>query len=137
MNSWDVFTGAPVLPPGALAELAALRAALPGYDVIITSHRRIHRFEATRRGNGPGPWCLISGDPAYLRRELADRARPAALDGDPLDRGQGADHPMSKPTQFARLEAEARKAAQRVAEGSAAAEAYDSTGTEFCQQMGE
>lgn len=44
---------------------------------------------------------------------------------------------MSKPTQFARLKAEARKAAQRVAEGSAAAEAYDSTGTEFFQQMGE
>ncbi len=83
MNTWDVLTGSATVPPGALTELAALRAALPGYDVTITSHSRTHRFEATRRDDGPGPWCLISSDPADLWRELADRARPAALDGDP------------------------------------------------------
>ena len=86
MTVWDVFTGSPAVPPGALAELAALRAALPGYDVTITSHSRTHRFEATRRTSGPGPWCLISSDPADLWHELGDRARPAALDGDRLDR---------------------------------------------------
>jgi len=86
VTTWDVFTGSASVPPGALAELAALRAALPGYDVTITSHSRTHRFEATRRGDGPGPWCVISGDPADLWRELAGRARPAALDGDSLDR---------------------------------------------------
>jgi predicted nuclease with TOPRIM domain len=66
------------VPPGALTELAALRAALPGYDVTITSRSPTHRFEAVRRHAGPGPWCLISSDPADLWRELAGRARPAA-----------------------------------------------------------
>ena len=59
MTTWDVFTGSATVPSGTLTELAALRAALPGYDVIITSHSRTYRFEATRRGDGPGPWCLI------------------------------------------------------------------------------
>jgi hypothetical protein len=86
MSTWDVFTGSATVPSGALTELAALRAALPGYDVIITSHSRTHRFEATRRGDGPGISCVISSDPADLWRELAGRARPAALDGDSLDR---------------------------------------------------
>ena len=86
MNRWDVVTGSPAVPPGALAELAALRAALPGYDVTITSHSRTHRFEATHRGNGPGTCCVISSDPADLWRELAGRPRPTALDGDDLDR---------------------------------------------------
>jgi len=36
----------------------ALRAALPGYDVTITSHSPAHRFEAIRRGNGPGTCCV-------------------------------------------------------------------------------
>ena len=86
MSTWDAFTGAATVPPGALAELAALRAALPGYDVSITSHSRTHRFEATRCGNGPGTCCVISSDPSDLWLELAGRARPAALDGDSLDR---------------------------------------------------
>ena len=50
MTRWDVFTGSPTVPSGALTELAALRAALPGYAVNITSHSRTYRFEATRRG---------------------------------------------------------------------------------------
>ena len=74
----DVFTGQPSLPPGTLAELAALRAALPGYDVIVTSHSPTYRYEAIRRASGPSPWCVISADPADLGRELADGARPAA-----------------------------------------------------------
>ena len=86
MTTWDVFTGSASVPSGALTELAALRAALPGYDVIITSHSRTYRFEATRRGDGPGTWCVISSKPADLWRELAGRAQPAALDGDSLDR---------------------------------------------------
>ncbi len=54
-----------------LAELSRLRAALPGYDVIITSHSLTHRFEAIRRhDDDPGPWCVISTDPDDLWREL-------------------------------------------------------------------
>lgn len=86
MTRWDVFTGSPTVPSGALTELAALQAALPNYAVNITSHSRTYRFEATRRGDGPGTCCVISSDPADLWRELAGRARPAALDGDDLDR---------------------------------------------------
>ena len=40
MTGWDVLTGQASVPAGMLAELAALRAALPGYDVILTSHTR-------------------------------------------------------------------------------------------------
>jgi len=67
----DVVTGRAVVPPGALNELAALRGALPGYDVIITSHGPCCRFEAIRRRGATGPWCVISSDPADLWRELA------------------------------------------------------------------
>jgi hypothetical protein len=63
-------TGRVSLPPGTLTELAALRAALPGYDVIMTSHSPRYRSEAIRRGDGPGTWCVISSDPADLWREL-------------------------------------------------------------------
>jgi hypothetical protein len=58
-----------------LDQLAQLRAALPGYEVIITSHSGTCRFEAIRRGDGTGPWCLITTDPADLWRDLV--ARPA------------------------------------------------------------
>ncbi len=63
--AWDVFNRRPAPTPGMLAELAQLRAALPGYDVIVTSHSPAYRFEATSRPNrtGPGPWCVISTDP--------------------------------------------------------------------------
>jgi hypothetical protein len=53
-----------------LAELSQLRAALPDYDVIVTSRSLTYRFEAIRRRGGPGPWCVISTDPADLWREL-------------------------------------------------------------------
>ena len=55
MTGWDVFTGQPSLPPGMLAELAALRAALPGYDVIVSSRSPTYRYEAIRRAAGPVP----------------------------------------------------------------------------------
>jgi hypothetical protein len=55
VSTSNVFTGSATVPPGALTELAALRAALPGYEVTITSRSRTHRFEAVRRHNGPGP----------------------------------------------------------------------------------
>jgi hypothetical protein len=39
--------------------------------VIVTSHSLTYRFEAIRRrSSGPGPWCVISTDPADLWREL-------------------------------------------------------------------
>jgi len=83
MSEWDVFAGRPGVPAWMLAELEALRAALPGYDVIITSHSPTWRFEATRRdADGPGPWCVISSVPGDLWWELAGRLRPAALDRD-------------------------------------------------------
>jgi hypothetical protein len=86
VTGWDVLTCRASVPAGMLAELAALRVALPGYDVIVTSHRSRYRYEAIRRSDGPGPWCVISGDPADLWRELAGRAPPAATDGNGADR---------------------------------------------------
>lgn len=74
MTGWEVLTGRATVPAAMLAELAALRAALPGYDVNITSHSPTHRFEAVRREDGPGLWCLISSDPADLWDELASCA---------------------------------------------------------------
>ena len=76
MTGWDEYGGRASVPAGMLAELAALRAALPGYDVLLTSHSPTCRFEAIHRGPGPGIWCLISSDPADLWRELAGRAPP-------------------------------------------------------------
>ena len=76
MTGRDVLTGRAPVPAAMLAELAALRAALPGYDVVLTSHSPGRRYEATRRDPGPGPWCVVSSDPADLWRELAPRARP-------------------------------------------------------------
>ena len=84
MTGRDVLTGRASLPAGMLAELAALRAALPGYDVILTSHSPACRYEATRRDPGPGIWCVVSTDPADLWRELAPRARPGAPGRPPL-----------------------------------------------------
>ena len=43
MSTWDVFTGSATVPSGTLTELAALRAALPGYAVTITSHSPAYR----------------------------------------------------------------------------------------------
>lgn len=42
-------------------------------------------YEATRRDQGPGPWCVVSSNPADLWRELAGRAPPAAPDSDEPD----------------------------------------------------
>ncbi len=72
MTAWDVLTGRASVPAGMLAEVAALR----GYDVGLISHGPARRFEAVRRGPGPGIWCVVSTDPADLWRELADRASP-------------------------------------------------------------
>ncbi len=44
------------------------------------------RYEAIHHdGDGPGPWCVVSTDPADLWQELAGRTRPTALDGDQAD----------------------------------------------------
>ena len=77
MTGWNVYPGRASVPAGMLAELAALRAAMPGYDVVLTSHSPAYRFEAIRRDPGPGPWCVVSTDPADLWRELSGRAPPA------------------------------------------------------------
>ena len=74
MTGWDVFSGRASVPAGMLAELDTLRAALPGYDVLITSHGPACRYQAIRRDPGAGTWCVISTDPADLWRELAGRA---------------------------------------------------------------
>ena len=75
MKTPDVRTRRPAPPPGMLAQLARLRAALPGYDVTLTSYSGRYRYEAIRRTDGPGPWCVISADPADLWRELGGRPR--------------------------------------------------------------
>lgn len=69
-----------------LAELSRLRAALPSYDVIITSHSPSYRYEAIRRHGETGPWCIISTDPADLWRELTAATRPQS----------GADTPTAR-----------------------------------------
>ena len=46
-GTWDVFTGSATVPPGALTELTALQAVLPGYKVNITSDAPDYRYEAT------------------------------------------------------------------------------------------
>ncbi len=83
--AWDVFTRRPAPAPGMLAELSRLRAALPGYDVTITSHASQYRYQAIQRHNSPGPshapWCVISTDAADLWHELAPRTRPRANTG--------------------------------------------------------
>ena len=43
MTTRDVLTGSAIVPSGALTELAALRATLPGYAVTITSHSPAYR----------------------------------------------------------------------------------------------
>jgi hypothetical protein len=78
VKTWDVLTRQSPPPPRILAELTQLRAALPGYDVTITARSGSHRFEVIRQADGPGPWCLISTDPADLLRELAPHARNTA-----------------------------------------------------------
>lgn len=49
--------------------------------MIVTSHSLRYRFEAIRRASGPGPWCVISSDPADLWRELAPCIRSGARTG--------------------------------------------------------
>lgn len=74
MTGRDVLTARPSPPPGMISQLTSLRAALPGYDVLITSHSPSHRFEAIRRHSETGPWCVISASADDLWRELAPRA---------------------------------------------------------------
>jgi len=94
MTGWDVFAGRACLAPGTLTQLHALQAALPSYNVTISSHAPIRRFEAVRRPGGPeaGPWCVISTEPADLWHELVPWARAYA----PCRRGpcplSGASH---------------------------------------------
>jgi hypothetical protein len=63
-----------------VAELSQLRAALPGYDVVVTRRNLTYRLEAIRRPDGPqeGPWCVVTTDPADLWRELAPWTRAGA-----------------------------------------------------------
>ena len=80
MTGWDVFTGCLMLAPQTRDEVARLQAALPGYDVVVTSHGHAARFEAVRRPDGPqaAPWCVVSSNLTDLWRELAPWTRPAA-----------------------------------------------------------
>ena len=86
--AWDVFIRRPAPTPGMLTQLTQLRAALPGYDVTLTSHSGSYRYEAIRRTDIPeaGPWCVISADPADLWRELAPRPRTAPAPAGLLNR---------------------------------------------------
>jgi hypothetical protein len=81
--AWDIFIRRPAPTLGMLTELARLRAALPGYDVRVTSHSLAYRYEAVRRTPGPSAWCVISTDPADLWHELASCGRPGISGGHP------------------------------------------------------
>jgi hypothetical protein len=70
MTGRDPFTFRPLLPPGVIAELEALQAAFPRYDIIVTRHGGQHRFEAIRRRGTAGPWCVITADARELRAIL-------------------------------------------------------------------
>ena len=78
MTKWDMFARQPSPAPGMAAELARLRAALPGYDVTVISCSGQYRYEAVRRDGGTGPWCVVSTDPADVWRELAAHVRPGS-----------------------------------------------------------
>ena len=74
-----------------LTELAALRAALPGYAVTVTSHSPAYRFKAIHRGVGPalaassaatpptfgGDWPGVPGRPPWTAIPF-DRASAGA-----------------------------------------------------------
>ena len=73
MTGSDVFTGCLMLAPRMQSELSRLRAALPGYEVIVTRCGCAGRFKAVRRPGGfdDAPWRVISADAADLGHELA------------------------------------------------------------------
>jgi hypothetical protein len=73
VTGWDVLTGRASVPAGMLAELAALRAALPGYGVILTSHSPARRSGAIRRDPGPRDLPPYQHRP---RRPVAGSGRP-------------------------------------------------------------
>ncbi len=64
MTTWDVLTGSATVPSGAPTELAALRVALPGYEVTITSHSRAYRFEVIHRATAPALAASSAATPA-------------------------------------------------------------------------
>ncbi|HLI39441.1 MAG TPA: hypothetical protein VKV80_19205 [Streptosporangiaceae bacterium] len=64
----------PQRPPMAVAAaLEALRDAFRDYRADLIRHRDgTWHFELTRRGDGPGPWCLISGSPRKIYDTLTN-----------------------------------------------------------------
>ena len=66
------------LPPGLPDTLATLLAGQPDYHVTATNGGGRFRYEAVRNKPGPGPWCVISTDPADLWRELVPYLCPDA-----------------------------------------------------------
>jgi hypothetical protein len=63
MKTQDMCTRRPAPTPGMLAQLHRLRTALPGYDVILTSHSGSYRYEAIRRPSGRAHWVAPPGQP--------------------------------------------------------------------------
>jgi hypothetical protein len=59
MKTWDVFIHRSAPTPAMLAQLDQLRAALPGYEVTLTSHTGTYRYEAIRRPAAPGPRPMV------------------------------------------------------------------------------
>lgn len=57
------------IPPGARMQLAALRAAFPGYTFNLLYGDRTPRYEALSKTGGD-PYCLISTDAREIWREL-------------------------------------------------------------------
>lgn len=70
MTGRDALTGQEAPPPSMLSELEALRVALPGYNVVITSHGLRYRYEALApdRGGLPGRAGLVAQRAPHPRR---------------------------------------------------------------------
>jgi hypothetical protein len=59
----------PPPPPSRSVQLAALRAAFPGYTIHMIAGDGKPRYEAISRTGG-NPYCLISTDVREIWREL-------------------------------------------------------------------
>jgi hypothetical protein len=58
--------------PPLLVQLHALRAAFPGWDIMVAGFGAERWFEASRSGyTGPGPCTLVAGTVPDMRRALS------------------------------------------------------------------
>ncbi|HLI36470.1 MAG TPA: hypothetical protein VKV80_03920 [Streptosporangiaceae bacterium] len=87
----EIRRGATQRPPLAVvAALQALRDAFRDYRADLTRGRAgTWHFELIRQGDGPGPWCLISGSPRKIYDTLSGVTSELAVQETAAD-SQGA-----------------------------------------------